>query len=161
MFGFALVDLMAGRVLQHGEPGLSLWSGRLSSDGRRAALGGKRGEIVVIDTETGQPLRPAVTAHGAPVNRLSWSSQTLVSCSWDGSVALWDGEAGELLGTVVQPERNICSAVLADDGRTVCIVTYRDGVYLWDTDLEHTVDFASTMAAISPTDLSELSGVRR
>jgi DNA-binding SARP family transcriptional activator/WD40 repeat protein len=153
--GFALVDLATGQVRQHDEPGFSLWSGTLSPDGRRAAIGGRRGEILVVDTDTGQPVGPTVTAHAAPVNMLCWSSQSwLVSTGWDGSVALWDGWAGELLGTVVQPEKDICSAVFADEGRTVCIVTYRDGVYLWDTDLEHTLDFAYRMAVVSASEVA-------
>ncbi len=64
----------------------------------------------------------------------------------DGSVSLWDATTGELLGTVVMPVRATATADFAADGRSAVIVSPFAGVYVWDTSLDHALEFACRLA---------------
>ena len=57
------VDLTRGTVIRHGD--LTVRNGSvvaLSPDGGTAAVGGRDGELELIDIATGEPVRPAVSA---------------------------------------------------------------------------------------------------
>ena len=105
--GWELVDLRTGSVVNEGRVGFDIRWMASSPDGHHAAVGGTTGEVVILDLDTGRALRPPVAGHGSSVWTLAYSADgsRLVTSGDDGSVSLWDGASGELLGTVVLPER--------------------------------------------------------
>jgi WD40 repeat protein len=141
--GWALVDLESGTVLDQGELG---FNGRLvafSPDGRHAAVGGFGGELLVLDTKTGEPLRPPVIAHDL-VASLSYSAdgKRILTSGLDATVALWDTQTGRLLSRLVTPER-LLLAGFGKDPYTVLIATLFGGpVYEWNTRGDYAIDFA-------------------
>jgi WD40 repeat protein len=141
--GWALVDLESGTVLDQGELG---FNGRLvafSPDGRHAAVGGSGGELLVLDTTTGEPLRPPVVAHDL-VASLSYSAdgKRILTSGLDATAALWDAQTGRLLSRLVTPER-LLLAGFGKDPYTVLIATLFGGpVYEWNTRGDYAIDFA-------------------
>jgi WD40 repeat protein len=147
--GWALVDLVTGRVVRSGSLGIpdGVWVAA-SPRGRYAAVVGGKGEVVVIDTAKGALVRPPVTAHDDVGNVIFYSADgtRVVSSGWDGSISLVDGRTGELLGTTVVPERVIASAGFMHDDTTVLVASYRQSIYRWDTRPERALEFACDIA---------------
>ena len=150
--GWQLVDLETGDVVNEGTVDFDTAFAILSPDGRRAAIGGFAGEVVILDLETGQPVRPPAVGHSTQVWTMRYSpdGSRLVTTGEDGSVSLWDGSSGELLGSLTLPEQVTASAQFARDGRTVLIATDRASVYRWDTSTSHALDvgFAPELLAV-------------
>jgi len=147
--GWALVDLVAGRVVRSGQLGIpdGTWVAA-SPRGRFAAVVGAKGEVVVIDTATGELVRPPVIAHDDDGNVIAYSADgsRAVSSGWDGSISLIDGTTGELLGTAVVPERTLASAAFMHDDKTVLVASYVESIYRWDTRPERALEFACDIA---------------
>jgi WD40 repeat protein len=146
---WALVDFESGVVVKRGEAEIEVDRTALSPDGRHLAVGGDRGEVLEMDMYTGKPLRtPVATVHSKSVRAIAWSTggTRFVTASDDGSVGLWNGASGEPIGSVVVPGRLPTSVELLENGRTVLVATYTDGIYLWDTRMEHAVAFACKVA---------------
>ncbi len=70
----------------------------------------------------------------------------IVTTGEDGSVILWDGVTGELLGSVLLPEKVVSAAAFGADVSSVVIASDTDGLYYWDTSTDH----GSTSRAASP-----------
>src|SRR5262249_21570382 len=68
------------------------------SDGRVLAAGGANGNIYLLDPEQQQPLR-VLAGHYNDVVTLAFHPEAnlLASRSWDGTLRLWDADAGEEL----------------------------------------------------------------
>lgn len=146
--GWVLADLASGRVVSEGQVEFdTAWLAR-SPDGRYAAVGGTNGEVEVLDLASGEALRPPVVGHSATVWTMTYSpdGSRLVTTATDGSASLWDGATGDLLGTVLLPERVTSSAEFATDGHTVVIATDYGSVYRWDTSVSHARRFACRLA---------------
>ena len=147
--GWALVDLDSGKVLQQGSPGIDGFVIAFSPDGRHAAVGGLDGGVVVLDLETGEPLRPPVfLSHKTTVLSLAYSAdgRQFVTSAADSSVALWNGETGLLAARVLTPQRYAAAAFIAG-GESVLIATEGEGpIYEWDTSVEHAIEFACRVA---------------
>ena len=141
------VDLEAGLVLTRGRPGFLTNGAALSPDGRLVAVIGSGGEVGLMDARTGDHVRPPELGHDDRGGSVSWApdSSAYVTTALGGTVALWDGQTGELLGSVQLPERRSASAQFAADGTTVVIGTYTDALYEWDTTTEHAIDFACAL----------------
>jgi WD40 repeat protein len=147
--GWALAHLEAGRVVRSGTLGIpdGVWVAA-SPQGRYAAVVGGKGEIVVIDTSTGELVRPPVVGHDDVGNYIAYSHDgtRAVSTGYDGSVSLVDGRTGELLGTAVLPERTLASATFMHDDQNVLVASYMQSIYRWDTRPERARAFACAIA---------------
>ncbi|MFC6162324.1 nSTAND1 domain-containing NTPase [Kribbella jiaozuonensis] len=146
---WALVDLMEGRVVRRGTFPMSVPSiVTFAPDGTRVAVGSEKGDVLLLDPTTGENLAAPRIVHQGWVNGIAFSpdSSLLVSSGWDGGVALFDGKTAALLGTIMTPNQQLVTADFLPDGRTVAIAAYDDGVYHWDTRLEHTIAMACRMA---------------
>jgi WD40 repeat protein/DNA-binding SARP family transcriptional activator len=154
MNGWAMVDLDAGVVLRREEPGIDLSWGSLSPDGRHAAIGGFNGEVLLVNTRTGELVRPTVVAHTQTISHVAWTpdGSRFITSAYDGRVNLWDGASGELMGSVVVPEESPAAAQFLADGHTVFIVSYTDSAYLWDTRPEHAIAFAARLTVRNLTE---------
>lgn len=147
--GWVLVDLQAGKVMQRGQaPFKNAQVVVFAPDGRHVAIGSGTGDLIVLDTTTGLAVGPPASVHDGWTNSLAYSadSSLLVSAGADGSVSLFDGATAELLGSIVTPEQTLSAADFLADGHSVVVATNSDGLYLWDTRLEHAVETACRMA---------------
>jgi WD40 repeat protein len=156
--GFALVDLVDGRVLHQGSvaddfamsasfPGGVPFYADFSPDGQRVAVS-YTDRVGVLDTETGEWIRPPVDSHEGPVASLAYApdGEIVASGGSDGRVGLWDGRTGALLGTVLpgQPNTPLTAEFLAD-GHTLQIASFNGAIYTWDTRPQHWVKYACTV----------------
>ncbi|WP_166665752.1 nSTAND1 domain-containing NTPase [Kribbella caucasensis] len=147
--GWALLDLEAGTAIRTGplamrDPEIATFS----PDGRHVAIGSHHGEVMVLDTATGTAVRPPAKLQEDPINSLAYSADgsRLVSSGADGTVTLIDGDTAALFGSVVIPQQTLATADFRPDGRTVVIASYDDGIYHWDTRLEHAIEHACQAA---------------
>ena len=162
--GWAYIDLVDGRVLRKGpvsvQDALQPW---FSPDARHVAIGSARGEVEVLDTSTGRFLRQPVPAHQKGVQYVAWNEDgsRFVSSGFDGSVSLFDGTTGMLLGTVVA-DTLIVSADFEPDSQTVLIASNFQAIYRWDTRIDHLVDLAcrSTSRNLTRAEWAETFGSR-
>ena len=134
---YAVVDLVAGRVVRDGPLGfLPTWAD-FSPDGKRIALAGSRGQVALLDAATGSWLRTPSLGHQDKVLRVAYAPDgaTFVSGSADGRVSLWDGHTGQRLGTVEpQPSGGALTADFLPDGHRVLVTTFEGATFVWDTD---------------------------
>lgn len=147
--GWALVDLVGHEVIRRGTlPFLDPSVPSYAADGKHVAIGNERGAVLILDTQTGTPVRPGQSVSESWINTLVYSpdSSLALASAGDGSVSLFDGESAALLGTVTMPNHQIVTADFRADGHTVVIGSFDDGVYLWDTRLEHAIETACRMA---------------
>ena len=146
--GWAMLDLRSGRVLDRGELGFDGTGVDFSPDGRHAAVGGSRGEVLALDTRRGEPVRSPVVGHQTRVGSPTYSSDGsyLLTSGTDGTVGLWDGETGQLLSSVQVASRP-AAATFGSDLQEVVVAPLRGGpIYKWDTDLDTAIAFACGVA---------------
>jgi WD40 repeat protein len=144
---WVFIDLEAGEILDQGSLGFSGRVVDFSADGRRAAVGGTNGELLVLDLDTGQPVRPPQRIHDI-VLAVTYSPDgtQLLTSGADGSNGLWDGQTGELLARVTTPQR-FTEAGFESDPNTVLIAPLWGGaVYEWDTPIAYAIDYARQAA---------------
>jgi DNA-binding SARP family transcriptional activator/WD40 repeat protein len=143
-----LVDLAAGRVLSHGPLGIDeAFYVAASPDGHTAAVGGRNGEIVVIDTVDGR-VAPPQDVHAGTVVGIGFSADgsRFTSVSEGNDVALWDARTGSALGVVRLPAgEEAVGSGLRSDGT---VVTYSTSGHLfeWRPGVESAVAFACEAA---------------
>ena len=147
--GWALVDLVTGRVVRSGSLGIpdGVWVAA-SPRGRYAAVVGGKGEVVVIDTAKGALVRPPVTAHDDSGNVIFYSAEGRAWCPRAGTAASASStvRTGELLGTAVVPEGTLASAAFMHDDEMVLVASYQQSIYRWDTRPERALEFACDIA---------------
>jgi len=146
---WALVDLESGSLLDTGTTGPEADISRIdfSPGGDRVAVDGSGG-FVILDLETGQPVRPPVAVHDDIVLSLLYSpdGSRILTSGADASAALWDAETGRLIARVVTPPLFSVSQFLAD-GRSVLVADeYEGAVYRWDARPDYAVEFACRLA---------------
>ncbi len=119
----------------------------VSPDGTHVAVGGRAGELMVLDLSTDEPVREPVTAHDIVVDlTYSEDGSRLLTSGFDYKNSLWDGRTGELLARVVTPQL-VTEATFTGDGDTVLIAPLWGGAVMeWDTRPEHAVEFACRVA---------------
>ncbi|HEY0695765.1 MAG TPA: WD40 repeat domain-containing protein, partial [Kribbella sp.] len=147
--GWALIDLVDRRIVRRGT--LPIGNPQVPTfapDGKHIAIGSGKGHVLVLDATSGAPVAPPQLVHQGWTNGLAYSadSSLLVSSGFDGTVSLFDGNTAALLGSVRTPNHQLVSADFGTDGHTVVMATYDDGIYLWDTRLEHAIETACRMA---------------
>jgi WD40 repeat protein/DNA-binding SARP family transcriptional activator len=146
--GWTLVDLEAGTVRAQGALPVEAAGVDFSPRGGQAAVRGSGGEVLVLDLDTGAPVRPPVTGHDGVVTTLTYSTdgERLVSSASDATVAIWDARTGRSLARLTTPSRFV-RAGFDDDGHSVLIATEGDGpVIRWDTRISSAITFACRMA---------------
>jgi WD40 repeat protein len=144
---WARLDLETGEVLTVRKVGFDAGSVEVSPDGTHVAMGGREGELMVLDLATDEPVREPVTVHDGVVD-LTYSSDgsRLLTSGFDYKIALWDGRTGELLARVVTPQL-VTEATFTGDRDTVLIAPLWAGaVFEWDTRPEYAVEFACRVA---------------
>jgi WD40 repeat protein len=151
--GIALVDTVDGTVLHERRIELDPISADFSPDGERVAIALQAGEVAVLDVSTAEWVRTPLDGHHsmAITVRYSPDGDTLVSGGLDGRVALWDGNTGALLGSIVVSPNVATAAGFAPDGHTVIIASTDGTLARWDTQVEHWMSAACAIAGRSLT----------
>ncbi len=146
-YGFAVVDIVDGRVLHERSVAGDPSAADFSPDGQRVAVS-YSDRVGVLDVETGEWVRPPVDNHDGTVVSLTYAPDGAVMASGgsDGRVGLWDGRTGALLGSVLPGRPNIPVTVeFLADGHTLQIASLDGAVYTWDTRPQHWVEHACTV----------------
>ncbi len=146
-YGFAVVDIVDGRVLHERSVAGDPSAADFSPDGRRVAVS-YSDRVGVLDVETGEWVRPPVDNHEGTVVSLTYALDGAVIASGgsDGRVGLWDGRTGALLGSVLPGRPNIPVTVeFLPDSHTLQIASLDGAVYMWDTRPQHWVEHACTV----------------
>ena len=144
-----LVDLTSGRVVDQGNTGLqSAISTAFSPDGRHIAVSGYAGEVVVIDLDTGRPVRPPVVGHQGDSYLITYNSDgsLMASGSTGHDAALWDADSGELLATSALPSNEGLSVTGFRPDGTLTIGTFNGHAYRWDPSRQAALDYACRVA---------------
>lgn len=126
--GFALVGRRDGRVLRVASAGgaVASWSVldsavlglAVSADGTRAAAGGERGEVRLLDPVTGI-ITDVAGAHRAAVPAVAFGPDFLVTGSADRRVRLWT-HAGEPIATLTM-RGPVAKVLVSTDGSSLLV----------------------------------------
>ena len=152
--GIALVDTVDGTVLHEHAHRARSDLGRLLT--RRRAGGHRHRHRRGRRARRRPPAigsarrRSAITTRSITV-AYAPDGDTLVSGGLDGRVALWDGNTGALLGSVVASPNVATAAGFAPDGHTVVIASTDGTVARWDTQVEQWISASCKIAGRSLT----------
>jgi DNA-binding SARP family transcriptional activator/WD40 repeat protein/class 3 adenylate cyclase len=164
-YGFAVVDVVDGRVLQERSVAGDPSAADFSPDGQRVAVS-YSDRVGVLDVETGEWVRPPVDNHEGTVVSLTYAPDGAIIASGgsDGRVGLWDGRTGALLGSVLPGRPNIPVTVeFLPNGHTLQIASLDGAVYMWDTRPQHWVEHACAVVGrnLTQDEWHDIFGDRR
>jgi DNA-binding SARP family transcriptional activator/WD40 repeat protein len=149
------VDLRSGTIVKHGDLGVR--NGNVvavAPDGRSAAVGGRNGELEVMDLATGRAVRPAVSGVRGDIVSVSYSPDgtRVVTTSTGPDVAVWDAGSGELLSRFPLPVgQQATSARVGADG-VVTVAANSGDTYAWDPSPRAAIDY---VCGVAGRDLNE------
>jgi WD40 repeat protein len=145
---YYLVDLQTGRIVRRGPAGVTnAVYCDFSPNGRYVTIGGRNGEVVVIDIATGSPVRPAVSAYSGDTFSVRYSSDgdLVTVASTTGQLAVLDGRTGEVKATAaLPPDVGVLISNFAPDG-TILASGFNGEAYRWDPSIDHAVEFACSV----------------
>ncbi len=127
----------------------------VSPDGKKiySSLWYGSSRIAEQDMATGKTIK-AFDGHTDTVREIKCSAdgKTLVSCSFDLTVRLWDAATGNLLKTLSKPMHSVVSASFLPDGKSIISVS-TESVIHWDVasgTILHDWSNGSSWGAITP-----------
>jgi WD40 repeat protein/DNA-binding SARP family transcriptional activator len=162
---YAVVDLVAGRVMRRGDVGLVATAVDFAPEGTVVAVAGDRGQVGLLDTADGSWRRRPVSGHKDQTLSIAYSPRrdVFVTGGADGRVILWDGRTGARLGSV-EPSRSEgpLTAAFLSDGHSVLVTSADGATYRWDTSPRSWLDAACRIAGrnLTPAEWRESFGPR-
>ncbi|MFD3400131.1 BTAD domain-containing putative transcriptional regulator [Kribbella sp. NPDC058693] len=154
-------------IVSEGDLPLGVRAAAYSPDGRIVAVTGTGGQVLTIDTRSGQFKQspaPDRTVTGLSIH-FSQDGSRLVSGAADGTVSVWDTRTLEQLGsatiTAGRASKTI-APIFAEGNDTVAIAASDGSVYRWDTRIDDTLAFACRMAGrnLTPEEWKDALGDR-
>ena len=108
-------------------------AGAVSPDGRAFALGSEKGQVRLVDLDSGQT-RSFAGGHESPVNRMRFTpdGRTLVTSSDTGDLYRWDVGRGAVAERLRGHTGGIDGLDMAADGRTLVTASNDTRAILWD-----------------------------
>ena len=100
----------------------------------------------MLDLESGEPVGASIKGNASWGAAYSSDGSRIVTTGLDGGVSLWDGRTGELLGSLLLPEKLTSTPTFVANGSTVMFATNFGGLYELDTDPGDAVEFGCRMA---------------
>jgi class 3 adenylate cyclase/WD40 repeat protein/energy-coupling factor transporter ATP-binding protein EcfA2 len=140
---WALIDTDERTVIRQGDLGIeAVEYATFSPDGVHALAVGRRSQLVVIDTRTGEAtVGPTAPQQGtilyAFYNR---DGSRFVTGSDDQTARLWDAATGDQLGVIRIPDGVPSTSFLDDD--TMLMTSGAGAVYQWDPSADAAITFA-------------------
>ena len=145
---FYVVDLQEGRIVRGGDAGVhNAFYADFSPDGRHVTVGGRNGEVAVIDVTTGTTIRPTLPAYsGTTVSvRYNRDGSRVTTSSGAGDLALLDGRTGTVLATAaVPPSASVAVSNFMSDGR-ILVATFSGKAYIWDPSTAGAIRYACSV----------------
>lgn len=160
----AIADLRDGRVREL-PTGFVGTTATFAPDGRRVAVAGRHGEVLLLDLATGAPARPVVVGHDGPAGPIAFAGdgRTFISGGHDGRITIWDGHTGEPVGAVaVVPSSVATYPAFLPDGHTTVVVASDGSVHTWNTSPPEWATFACRVAGrdLTPAERTRALGAR-
>ncbi|MGH2716372.1 MAG: hypothetical protein ACRDM7_21305, partial [Thermoleophilaceae bacterium] len=117
------------------------FSGAVSPDGTRFALGSREGRVRLLDLGSGE-IRPLRGRHDGSVLRMAFTpdGRTLVTSGGDGEVLAWDVERGSTVQRLSGHSGEIDGLDLSGDGRTLITAATDTRAILWDLAGDRRID---------------------
>jgi WD40 repeat protein len=146
---FALVDFATGEMTHKGDAGFAPFASDFSPDGRRVAVtGGLAGQVRLLDVETGRWLTPTKIAHSGLMSSVEYApdGETFATAGTDGKVALWNGETGAPLGSVLVGRPDVGLDLQYLSGGSMLIASGDGSISRWNTTTAHSTDVACQIA---------------
>ena len=153
-------DTDSGELKLHLDEYVGIDNLTFSPDGSLLASNSGYGDIILLDTNTGEQ-RKVLKGHSGQGLRIAFSSdlRTLASASVDGSVRIWNVFTGQEIHNFANHFGNFTCFDISADGKTVVAPTYDLTVCLWDLEsanLDTTFDkegyFGVAEIAFNPSD---------
>jgi WD40 repeat protein/serine/threonine protein kinase len=113
--------------------GGTIWLG-VVPDSKRVLVSGAYYGISVYDAKSHHKV-VSLRGHGAPLSFVGFAGNRVVTCSWDGTAAIWDGDFG-VLRRRLSGGRPISAAALSSDGTRLALGDAVGNVQLWRIDEE-------------------------
>jgi WD40 repeat protein len=146
---YAIIDLVTSRVARRGTLAFDATALAFAPDGRRLAVAGQMGELMLLDVRTGRPVRAAVIGHSASVLNVAYSPDgtRIVTGGYDGRVVLWNARTGEVLASLRPGAAGTASRPIFLPDRHTVLIPAEDGtVSRWDARPAAWLDFACRVA---------------
>ncbi len=107
----------------------------LSPDGTRLACASSNGDVVTVDTDSGEQ-GFVLSGHDGPVNCLVYSSngERLVSGSSDATIRLWDAGRGEAVAELRGHSLGVTALGFTPDGLRVISGSLDATIRIWSAD---------------------------
>jgi WD40 repeat protein len=104
-----------------------------SRDGRRLLLGLNDGRARLYDTDTLQPLAPALSQQGnITCAAFSPDGTRIITGSRDRTARVWNADTGTLVAPVLKHQEALLSVCFSPDGRLVATTTTDGRIRVWD-----------------------------
>lgn len=143
-----LVDLERGTVVRKGDTAADeVEAVAVSPDGTRAAFGGRRGDVSIIDLATGLPARTAVRAVDDGVFNLRFSADgaQLAAGTTSGNAVLLDGSSGLVLATTRASESFGTIGVGFRADGSLLIASAAQSLHVWSRSTTRALKFACAL----------------
>jgi WD40 repeat protein len=118
-----------GRPLPHDRVVLSL---AFSPDGTKLITGGMKGQAVIWDVTSGQPLRSLRHKDQVCAVAFSPDGKAVSTASEDKTARLWDAESGKPIGEPLRHGGAVLAVAFSPDGRALLTAGEDKNAWLWE-----------------------------
>jgi len=131
-----LQEYQEGRIVYTNN--FSFFTPSFSTDSKQLAVGGRDGEIRILDVESGETLVHIPNAHGEKVSGVSFgpNGKYLASCSSDKTVRIWETQTRRQVGIFFKHEERLLSVAFSPDGKQVASAGVDKMVRIWTPNLD-------------------------